>query len=86
MNITYDDFHGAFSRLGTLPADVKAGKRTRADYPGESIARLFFLFSIAALASVSGLDVTSPLPPANVPAVKVTRVAIEAAISTGSRK
>jgi hypothetical protein len=72
VNITYDDFHGAFSRLGTLPVDVKAGKRTRADYPGESIARLFFLFPIGALALVSGLDVTSPLPPANVPAVKVS--------------
>jgi len=88
MNITYDDFHGALSRLGTPPANVKAGKRTRTDYPGESIARLFFLFSIDALALVSGLDVTSPLPPTNVPAVKVTRVgAIEAAaISTRSQK
>lgn len=37
MNITYD-FHGALSRVGTLPADVKAGKEPPVDYSRESTA------------------------------------------------
>lgn len=43
MNITYD-FHGALSRVGTLPADVKAGKEPPADYSGESTAAFLSLF------------------------------------------
>lgn len=49
MNITYD-FHGALSRVGTLPADVKAGKEPPADYSGEStVASLSLLPSLPSL-------------------------------------